>query len=145
MSFVVGTFPPSLHVPSLHHFTYASTPSLPLLYHLLYLLLLLGVPLPLHLAYPHPITTHASPITLCIFPLSPLYLPLLPQIPSSHHLVYSLAITSHTFPELGPGSNDRNHIKAFPFTVRNKDVKSVLLRMEMPPPEAQPIEKSFLI
>lgn len=137
MSFVGGTFP--------HHFTYASTPSLPLLYHCPYLLLLPGVPSPLHLAYSHPITTHASLITLCIFPLSPLYLPLLPQIPSSHHLVYPPAIISHTFPELGPGSNDRNHIKAFAFIVIDKDVKSMLLRMEMPPPEAQPIEKSFLI
>lgn len=70
--------------------------------------------------------TFYPPHTLNIFTTSP-------YIPYTHHLTYltppyvSPPITSHAFPitsctflTLGHGCNDRNHVKAFPFTQRCK-------------------------
>lgn len=95
------------------------------------LLVLLGegsaCPHPSH-TFAHPnIISHPSPITLRTCPHHLRYL-----FPSS---CVPFPVTSHTFLERGRGSNDRNHVKAFPSTVRDKDIKSLLLAMEIPPPK----------
>ena len=114
----------------------------------------------LSLSYPlHTlISSYTSPVTSHIFPHYLTY-------PPSHHLIYH-PITSHNRPSPSPHitsppsaqvfslhtsgtpptlirhSNDTNHVKAFPFTVRDRDAKFMLLRSDMSLPKSQPGSRS---